>query len=294
VNILITGGTGFVGRYVARHYVTQGHQVFVTGHERWPDGTTYLGRTFHDIAWNDLPPIDLLNHQAAITSPQYDDRHVVFDVNLFDALDLFDKAVRHGVPRIVYASSAAVYGNVPVPFREFGPARPLAPYGMAKLLLDRIAPDFVPPHVPLVGLRYSNVYGPGEEHKGTLASMVYQLGRQMTKGQRPRLYRHGEQLRDFIHVGDVTRANVLAGRFEGREVFNIGSGTATSFNTLVDLWNAELKTDLQPEYIDNPYAKTYQEFTLLDNSKARSLLGWEPLVTLPAGVAEYRKHLTDA
>ena len=150
--------------------------------------------------------------------------------------------------------------------------------------------DTLPSSVSVVGLRYSNVYGPGEAHKGKLASMVRQVGLAMIRGQRPKLYRHGEQRRDFVHVEDVARANVLAARVVGREVFNVGAGYNLSFNEVVQAWNAVLGTNYQPEWIDNPYRDTYQRETLLDISKAK-LIGWKPAVVFGRGVMKYRDQL---
>jgi UDP-glucose 4-epimerase len=111
MNIVIKGGTGFIGQAVAEAYIKAGHQVFVTGHEAPVPGADYLGRDFQAVDFSMLPAIDILNHQAAITDPQHPDPDEVWKVNFRQALDLSQQAAGRGVKRIVYTSSAAVYGE---------------------------------------------------------------------------------------------------------------------------------------------------------------------------------------
>lgn len=141
MNIVITGGTGFIGQAVADLYIKAGHRVFVTGHEAPVPGADYLDRDFQAVDFSKLPTIDILNHQAAVTDPQHPDPDEVWKVNFRQALDFFQRAAGHGVKRIVYASSAAVYGDTRPPFKEAGPFHPLTAYGLAKLALDQLAAD---------------------------------------------------------------------------------------------------------------------------------------------------------
>ena len=140
----------------------------------------------------------------------------------------------------------------------------------------------------MVGLRYCNVYGPGESHKGTRASMVYQLARQMRE-RNPRLFKNGEQLRDYIYVKDVVEANMLAAKAKSSCVVNCGSGRATSFNDLVKLLNGFFGTSRSPEYIDNPYEASYQNHTECDMSLAKERLGFAPKFTIKSGIGDYVK-----
>src|SRR5437867_3168962 len=109
-------------------------------------------------------------------------------------------------------------------------------------------PDWI-----IVGLRYFNVYGPREAHKGVPASMVYHLSRQMKTGQRPRIFKHGEQKRDFVYVNDAVEGSIRALDAQTSGIFNVGTGQARSFNELVDVLNKCLGTNFQPDYIDNPH-----------------------------------------
>src|SRR5690606_29576131 len=124
-------------------------------------------------------------------------------------------------------------------------------YGRSKWEMDQRA-EQLKDRLPIVGLRYFNVYGPREEHKERAASMILHLSRQMREGKRPRLFRHGEQKRDFIYVKDVVEANIRA--WEGPSgVYNVGTGVGSTFNELVACLNRSLGTDLEPEYFDMPY-----------------------------------------
>jgi ADP-L-glycero-D-manno-heptose 6-epimerase len=189
--------------------------------------------------------------------------------------------------RVVWASSCSVYGRGPVPMKESQAVDPLNVYAFSKVCMERLAKRYEPrlSH-PIVGLRYSNVYGPGEAHKGRLASMIHQLCAQMRAGKRPRIFRAGEQKRDFVYIDDVVQANVKAMNAKKSGVFNAGAGRSWSFNQVVAELNRALKTDLQPEYFDNPYGFT-QDWTETDQSLAKQKLGYEPKFDLRAGVEAY-------
>jgi ADP-L-glycero-D-manno-heptose 6-epimerase len=145
----------------------------------------------------------------------------------------------------------------------------------------------------IVGLRYFNVYGPREAHKGMPASMVLELSRQMRAGQRPRIFKHGEQKRDFVYVKDVVEGSIRALEAKESGIYNLGSGQARSFNELVEVLNRSLGTDFKPDYIENPHAH-YQNFTQADLTSVRRGLGYEPQYSLETGVADYMKWLYPA
>ena len=138
-------------------------------------------------------------------------------------------------------------------------------------------PDWI-----IVGLRYFNVYGPREAHKGVPASMIYHLAQQIKAGQRPRIFKHGEQKRDFVYVKDVVEGSIRALEATQSGIFNLGSGQARSFNELVDILNKSLGTNFPPDYIDNPHAH-YQNFTQADLSRAQQRARYEPQFALEAG-----------
>lgn len=289
---LVTGGTGFIGSNLAIQLLQDGHEVIITGHDaeqRLPGFTgKYLQPSFLGLDWDALTNIDLVFHQAAINDTRFLDRIEMLRANYESSRALFERMVKQGCQRIVYASSTAVYGTVPPPYREDGPFDLNTPYAESKKLLDDFAMTFAREHpdVTVVGLRYCNVYGPREHHKGKRATMIYQLAQQMLHGN-PRLFKWGEQKRDYISVKDVVRANLLAAKAKESCVVNCGSGTATSFNEIVKILNEILGLRRTPEYFDNPFGKAYQEHTLCDMSRAREKLGFIPEYDLRHGIRDY-------
>jgi ADP-L-glycero-D-manno-heptose 6-epimerase len=164
---------------------------------------------------------------------------------------------------------------------------PLNTYAFSKVCMERLAKRYESRlSFPIVGLRYSNVYGPGEAHKGRLASMIHQLAMQMRAGKRPRIFTAGEQKRDFVYIDDVVDANLCAMNAKASDVFNGGAGRSWSFNEVVAELNRVLHTDLQPDYFDNPYGFT-QDWTETDQTRARDRLGYQPKFDLRAGIDAY-------
>jgi ADP-L-glycero-D-manno-heptose 6-epimerase len=194
--------------------------------------------------------------------------------------------------RIIYASSAATYGPAKEASAESSAAAPANIYAFSKVIMDNIArraaaesPEWI-----IVGLRYFNVYGPREAHKGVPASMAYHLSRQIKAGQRPRIFKHGEQKRDFVYVKDIVEGTICALDAKMSGIYNLGSGQARSFNELIDVLNKCLGTNLPPDYIDNPHAH-YQNFTQADLTNTRRSLGYEPRFPLEEGVRDYMRWL---
>jgi ADP-L-glycero-D-manno-heptose 6-epimerase len=178
---------------------------------------------------------------------------------------------------------------------ESNGAAPANVYAFSKVIIDNMArgdaaesPDWI-----IVGLRYFNVYGPCEAHKGVPASMVYHLAQQMKAGKRPRIFKHGEQKRDFVYVKDAVEGNIRALDANTSGIYNLGTGQARSFNELIDVLNKCLGTNLQPEYFDNPHAH-YQNFTQADLTSARNALRYEPRFSLEDGVRDYMRWLYPA
>ena len=195
--------------------------------------------------------------------------------------------------KFVYASSSAVYGSSPAPYREGETTEnPLNPYGESKKLFDEKFLKWAESwyKTSVVGLRYTNVYGTGEGHKGHRASMIYQMVQTMMKGNSPELFWDGTQQRDWIYVKDVVRANMQAVRYlagGGKSgIFNCGSGKTVSFNVLVDIINKYLYTDIHPTWIDCKFKNAYQDFTQADMTKAKEELGFAPAYDVNWGIRE--------
>ena len=200
---------------------------------------------------------------------------------------------------IVYASSAATYGNLPPPQTE-GNESPENPYGFSKYIMDQIAARFSEsnPELIVVGLRFFNVYGPGEFYKANTSSMVIQLGHQILDGKAPRLFNNSQIiLRDFIYIDDVIQANIKACSSKINGSYNVATGISRSFQDIADILQKELNTDLGTEYFSNPY-DGYQMNTQADISRTNMNLGFEPKFSLEKGIKKYipeilRLHGTD-
>ena len=289
---LVTGGTGFVGANLALALQEQGHEVLITGNESEQTLPGFTGKClypgFMGIDFDAIGTIDVLFHQAAINGTRVSDEREIMRANYHASQKIFDHVIAHGCRRIVYATSTAVYGDNPAPYRESDALNPQTPYARSKALMERYARHLAEIHrdLTIVGLRYCNIYGPRENHKGTRATMIYQFAQQMRHGN-PRLFKYGEQRRDYIYVKDVVRANLLAAAAKESCIVNCGSGEATSFKAVVDLLNGLLGTQREPEFIDNPLSGSYQDYTECDMGLARELLGFVPEYSLEKGLREY-------
>jgi ADP-L-glycero-D-manno-heptose 6-epimerase len=242
-------------------------------------------------------------HEASITDTTVTDQYEMMKNNVEGFRHVLGWAARWGA-RVVWASSAAVYGNLAAPNKLTDTPRPLNVYGYSKLAMERLAHLWSLEHskIPIIGLRYFNVYGRGEAHKGKFASMIWQLSQQMKAGKRPRIFADGSQKRDFVSIEDVIDANLLAMSAlppapapESPEhgpwapVFNVGSGVAHSFNEVVAGLNSALGTQLAPDYFANPYA-FFQNHTQADISETTRVLNYRPRYTdIAAGIGQYMK-----
>lgn len=293
---LVTGGAGFIGSNIAKTLEAQGHEVTVlddfskNGHFKNLIG--FKGDVITCDLWERVPHdmyFDAIFHEAAITDTTVMDQRAMMEQNVEAFKNLLDFAAENDIKKVIYASSAATYGNGPVPNVETQPTQPENVYGFSKAIMDNVARQFAEDNndMTIIGLRYFNVYGPGEYHKGKMASMVYQLYNQMKAGHRPRVFKNGEQQRDFVYVKDIVKINLCA-LTNGKEtgVFNAATGVPRDYNAIIARLNKELGTKLEPEYIDNPYP-FFQLKTQADITKSKEKLGYTPDYTLEQGIADY-------
>jgi len=285
LRFLVTGGTGFVGYNLAARLVSLGHEVCVTGREGENDAPA--GSIL--VSWEEAGdmPFDACFHQAANNDTLDDDSWGMLESNVFAPAKLFHRLAHNGCKRFVYASSTAVYGNSPAPYSEQSDTDPMNVYAKSKLAFDEFAQSFVEDtQTKVFGLRYCNIYGPGESHKGRRASMIMHLCLQMMGGGRPRIFQHGEQRRAWIHVDDVVDANLACLSSDSGGLFNVAGESAT-FNQIVATINEALGSNLEPDYIKCPFEDRYQKDTDTDTSKAKRVLGWSPKVSIAEGIASY-------
>lgn len=306
-SVLITGGAGFIGSSLAieleRRY--PGVRLTIIDDFRSGEWSNLVGFR-GDLVAQDLASVDLrarfrpdefqaIFHLASITDTTVADaRQMIFN-NVEGFRRTAEFAASSGTP-LIFASSAAVYGICRSGrMTEDQLARPANVYGFSKALLENLARRFAAtsPGLRIVGLRYFNVYGPGEAHKGAASSMIHQLAQQMRAGKRPRIFKHGEQRRDFVYIKDVVEATLSAADSRHGGIYNVGSGRATSFNEVVALLSKALGTDQDPDYFDNPYP-FYQPHTEADVARARAELGYAPAYPIDRGIAEYAKQLMES
>jgi ADP-L-glycero-D-manno-heptose 6-epimerase len=290
MRLLVTGGAGFIGSNLAKKLESDSHDVVVLDDFSSGDFRTLVGFKGEVITGNCTQepkgPFDAIFHQASITDTTVLDQNKMMANNVEGFRHVLEwAAVRKA--RVIWASSASIYGNSKAPNKETDPPAPLNVYAYSKLAMERMADRWhKKTDLPIIGLRYFNVYGPGEAHKAKFASMIWQLAQQMKAAKRPRIFKMGQQKRDFVCVEDVLQANLLALKAKASGVFNAGSGAAGSFNDVVACLNKSMNTSLEPDYFDNPYNFT-QDHTEADISAAKKALGYAPAYTLEKGIDFY-------
>jgi ADP-L-glycero-D-manno-heptose 6-epimerase len=295
VRILVTGGAGFIGSNLASQLVSAGHEVVVAddfSSAHWSNLVGFRGEVLTVDVAGDVSslrgrnPFEVIFHQASITDTTVLDQRKMM-LNNVEGFRNILKLAQEWKSRVIWAGSASVYGRGKAPNRESAAPGPLNVYGYSKLAMERLAEQYNEKlSRPAIGLRYFNVYGPSEDHKGKFASMIHQLAKQMRAGKRPRVFTAGEQRRDFVYIDDVVRANINAIKSTQGGVFNVGSGKSWTFNEVVAELNRALKTNLAPEYFDNPYSFT-QDRTEADLTESRRGLGYEPKFDLARGIDAY-------
>jgi ADP-L-glycero-D-manno-heptose 6-epimerase len=298
---LVTGGAGFIGSNLA--FALEGERkarVAVLDNFSSGNYKNLLGFGGDVIAGDILArdwfasagKADAVFHQAAVVDTTEADQRKMMAANVDGFRNVLAYALEYGVKRVIYASSAAVYGNSPCPMHEDQTPTPENVYGFSKAIMDNVARDFAAAHkdMTIVGLRYFNVYGPREYYKGKMASMVFQLYNQMKAGRRPRVFKFGEQMRDFVYVKDLVRANLNALDARRSCVCNAATGKPCNFNEVIEALNKAMKTDLAPEYFDNPYS-FLQLKTQADLRQTKALLNYRPEWSLADGIADYVKIL---
>jgi len=310
--IVVTGAAGFIGSNLVRALNARGRTDLLlvddltNGHKfanlvdcdfaDYMDKAAFLARA----ASATLPgPIEAILHQGACSDTTEWNGQVMLGDNYEASKTLFTFATARGIP-LVYASSAAVYGLGPE-FRE-DPAyeKPLNLYGWSKLLFDRwVRPRLRGLQSQVVGLRYFNVYGPGESHKGDMASVAWKHHLQLREGDVVRLFEgtdgfaDGEQRRDFVYVGDVVAVNLwFLDRGDVSGIYNVGSGRAQSFNDVARAVIAHHgRGKIQYVAFPERLRGSYQSHTCANLTQLRRSGCDTPFLTVEEGVSRYLKDV---
>ena len=307
MKVLVTGGAGFIGSHVADGLLAAGHQVVVvdnlyTGKKK----NVPAGATFYEADLRDQPRLaeifaaekpDAIAHQAALANVRdsMTDPATYAQVNVVGTLHLLELARKHGVKKIVFASTGgATYGEGysedggptgggRLPFSEASKAQPKDNYGANKLSceyhLDLYWQNY---GLDYVALRYPNVYGPRQDSKGE-AGVIAIFAGAMLQNLPTKITGDGKQIRDFCFVGDIARANRLALESDAHGIINVGTGVPTDINRVHAVLSVATGYTQAPVYVARPAGEVLA--TYLDSSKAKNVLGWQAEVTLEEGMA---------
>ncbi|MCT4593976.1 MAG: SDR family oxidoreductase [Anaeromicrobium sp.] len=294
MKVLITGGAGFIGSHIVDKLVDKGYKVCVidnlsTGNLNNLNKKVKLyemdirDNKLHEVFEKEKP--NYVIHNAAQIDVQKSIQQPAFDgdVNIIGTINVLENCVKHNVEKIIYPSSAAVYG-VPeyLPVDEEHKVEPISYYGISKHTPEHYIKVYSELHnLKYTILRYSNVYGIRQDPKGEGGVISIFVDKVIEK-QQPTIFGDGKQTRDYIYVEDVAEANLKAMESKKNGIYNISTNTKVDLNELYDKMKEIEKIDLDPLYGES--RKGDIKHSSLDNSKAINTLGWEPRFSLEEGL----------
>ncbi len=306
--VVITGGAGFIGSNLAQFLEEKDYKILVVdcfrNGERFENsnlksfghyknllnfnGEIYAGDINEEKTIKVIKKFypDAIFHEAAISDTTVQNQDLMIKTNLNSFFNLIEVA-KDLSASLIYASSAATYGNAKSPQKVFENEKPANIYGFSKFMMDKLAvKNFDKLHI--IGFRYFNVYGKNEFFKDKTASMILQFGLQILSGKNPKLFENSDKIkRDFVYIKDVLQANLLALNSCKSGIYNVATGIPRSFQEIVDILQNELNTNYKCEYIKNPFIKQYQFHTQADISKTCHDLGYGPKFSLEDGIKDY-------
>jgi len=296
--IVVTGGAGFIGSHLAAALLAEGYSVKVVDNlsggkrEKVPEEATFFEQDVNDTVAlaKVITGAEFVFHLAALPRVQYSIEHPMETnkANVDGTVSVLKAAHDAGIKRVIYSASSSAYGDQEVmPLTEDMPASPKSPYGLQKYIGELYCRLWSEVYdLPTVSLRYFNVYGPGADPEGAYALVIAKFLKQRTLDGPMTITGDGMQTRDFTHVRDVVRANMLAAHSQkvGKgEVINIGAGHNASVSRVAELIGGP---------IEHIAPRLEPHDTLADNTRAKELLGWEPSVSLEDGIAELKKEFS--
>lgn len=299
MKVLVTGGAGFIGSNIVRAIVSDGHEVVVLDNlqsgyyvnlEPFPDVQFIEGDIRDNITTaTAVTGVDVIFHLAASVGNTRSIEHPIEDseINVMGTLYLLEAARKAGVRKIVYSSSAGIFGELKtLPIREDHPIDPDSPYGSSKLAGEKLCLAYAKLYdLEAVALRYFNVYGVNQRFDA-YGNVIPIFAHRIFKRQPITIFGDGEQTRDFINVADVVQANYKAALAEGVSgAFNLGSHTRITINELARMMVEIGGLDTPIEY--GPERPGDVRHSLADITAAQEALGFEPQVGLEEGLAEY-------
>lgn len=298
MRILVTGGAGFIGSHIVDQCIAAGHEVAIVDN-LWEEGggkeqnlnaqARFYREDITDQAklqaiFDEVRP-EVVSHQAAQHSVAISTKNPQLDarVNVLGLLNVLTNCTRVGTRKIVFASSGATYGTpARLPIDEEVPQRPESPYGITKLMAEHYLRYWQEANgLTYTALRYGNVYGPRQDPNGE-AGVIAIFAKRFLKHESVRIDWDGEQKKDYVFVGDVARANLLAIEHGDNDIFCIGTGRSASVN---ELYNELAKIcGYKPEIVRAPKRPGDIYLAYFDCRKAKRVLGWEPQMMLEEGI----------
>ena len=292
--VLVTGGAGFLGSHLVDRLLDLGHRVVVvddlsTGRlQNLNKGATFYHASITSPALGEIierEKPDVISHyagQASVTQSVRDPSKDA-EINIQGSVRLIEASRRNGIGKFIYASDAAVYGELQsTPCNEDHPIQPISPFGLSKYVVEEYLRLYHRLHrLNYSVLRYGSVYGPCQDLHGE-AGVIAAFTSSMLDGKQPRIFGTGNHERDFVYIDDAIEANILAMKGEAVGSFNIGSGKSISVNAVFELLKKILKYRWNPSFVP---ARPGESTTVsLDFSRAERELGWRPTVTLEEGI----------
>jgi ADP-L-glycero-D-manno-heptose 6-epimerase len=306
--IIVTGGAGFIGSNIVKSLNDQGYTDIMVVDDL-EDGTKFVNLAdleiadyidkddFLELIKSDIefPGLEAIFHEGACSSTTEWDGKFMMQNNYQYSVELLHYCLDHKVP-FLYASSASVYGSGPVFTEAREHEKPLNVYGYSKFQFDQYVRRVLPEaDSQVIGFRYFNVYGPREQHKGSMASVAYHLNTQIKNGENPKLfegcdgYPNGGQTRDFVYVGDVAKVNLWCWKEKAASgIYNLGTGAAEPFQAVAEaVINYHGQGEV--EYVPFPdhLKGRYQSFTQADMAALRGAGYDQAFKTVAQGVNEY-------
>ena len=295
MNILVTGGAGFIGSHIADACIGGGHAVSIIDNLSMGKKENINPKaTFHqcDIRDEKIRSIfeqgrfEVVFHLAAQMDVRKSVEDPIFDasVNILGTLNLLEQCKKSGVKKFIFASTGgAIYGEQDYfPADEAHPLRPLSPYGITKLAVEKYLFYYKEVFgLQFIALRFANIYGPRQNPHGE-AGVVAIFTAKMLAGQQPVINGDGKQTRDYTYVNDVVKANMFALAHNRSGFFNVGTGIETDVNTLFTILNHA--TGGRCKELHAEAKKGEQMRSVLDYSLIKTTFGWNPSVTLKEGL----------
>lgn len=305
MKILVTGGAGFIASHIVDAFINEGHQVFIlddmsTGREvNINPKATFIKDNICNLdlaAFFKEQKFDVINHHAA----QMDVRRSVVDpafdatTNILGTLNLLQNAVQSGVKKFMFASTGgAVYGEQEYfPADEKHPCQPLSPYGISKLSVEKYIYFYAAQHgLNYSILRYANIYGPRQNPFGE-AGVVAIFTTKLLANEQPIINGTGKQTRDYVFVGDVVKANLIALNDTKNDIYNVGTGIETDVNELFHTLNKIIGNNKEEQH--GPAAAGEQMRSVITSDKLENTFGWRPSTSISEGLTktvEYYRNM---